>query len=147
MYSLRNILGKLVRDYGISGGIALNVIRKQWTEIVGKTVAAHTFPDTVKNKVLMIVVDTPQWMHHLSFYKEEITAKLEHYDIKEIRFRRGKIPERVDIKKEIEESMLNEEDKRYLENTLRNLKDDELKAKFRILIKRGLIKEKRKTSG
>jgi len=142
MQSLHNILKTFVRDHGLEGGVALNAIRKKWDTLVGHTIAVHTYPDTIKNKTLTLIVDTPQWMHHLSFFKEEITGKLEHFNVSEIRFKLGRIPETSQEKRKAEEVNLTEDDERYIENTLKNLKDDELKEKFRTLIVHGLMKGK-----
>ncbi|RJQ53108.1 MAG: DUF721 domain-containing protein [Nitrospiraceae bacterium] len=143
MQSLHGILKILTKSYGLEGGVALNALRRRWVEVVGQTVSVHTSPDTIKGKVLTLIVDTPQWMHHLSFFKEEITAKLKPYNVSDIRFRIGRLPEETEEAREKEQAGLNEEDKRYIENTLKNLKDEELKEKFRTLIAHGLTKGKK----
>ncbi len=142
MQPLKGILRKFVKDFGIEGTVVLNTIKNQWKSIVGQTIAVHTFPDTIKSKILTIIVDTPQWMHHLGFYKEEISQKLKDFEINEIRFRIGRIPgPENEIQEEIE-SDLTEEDLQYIENTVKNLKDNEIKEKFRKLIRHGLTKGK-----
>jgi hypothetical protein len=143
MQSLQNILKTFVKDHGLEGGLALNGIRKKWEKLVGHAITVHTYPDTIKNKILTLIVDTPQWMHHLSFFKEEIIGKLEHFNVSEIRFKLGRLPETAHEKKKAEEVNLTEDDLRYIENTLKNLKDDDLKEKFRSLIAHGLIKGKK----
>ena len=142
MQPLNKVLGKLIKDVGIAGGVAISAVRSQWERTVGEAIALHTYPDTIKGKVLTIIVDTPQWMHHLSFFKEEITGKLKRYDVKDVRFRIGRLPE-LKSKKSINiEADLSESDMRYLENTVRPIKDSELKEKFKILIAHGLKKGK-----
>lgn len=143
MQSLHNILKTFVKDYGLEGGVALNAIRSQWHKIVGQTIMGHTFPDTIKGKVLTLVVDTPQWLHHLSFFKEEITTKLKPYNVEEIRFKIGRLPENTKETRAAEDIKLSEDDLRYLENTLRNLKDGDLREKFRTLIVHGLMRGKK----
>ncbi len=137
-----NILRKFTKELGLEGGIRLNVIRNQWANIVGQTIAAHTAPDTIKGKILTLTVDTPQWMHHLSFYKEEISIKLKSYDVTGVRFRLGKLPEKANGGGERENLILTDDDLRYIENTLKNIKDEELKEKFRTLLTHGLTKGK-----
>ena len=144
MESLHNILRNFVKDFGIEGGAGLNAIRRLWPDIVGPTIAVHTFPDTIKNKVLTITVDTPQWMHHLSFYKEDISEKLRSYNIGGIRFRIGRIPEISPEQPGELNVELTEDDLRYIENTVKNIKDEELKEKFRVLITHGLTKGRKK---
>jgi len=144
MHSLHNILKEFIKDFGIDSGAVLNVIRRRWPHIVGDTVASHTFADTIKNKVLTIIVDTPQWMHHLSFFKEDISQKLKTYTIGAIRFRIGRLPEKADARGKEEDPKLTEEDLRFVENTIKNVKDEEIKEKFKKLISHGLTKGKGK---
>ncbi len=138
-----NILRKFTKELGLEGGIRLNAIKNQWLNIVGQTIAVHTSPDIIKGKILTLVVDTPQWMHHLSFYKEEICKKLKPYNINEIRFRLGRLPERIDTKHQKENPLLTEEDSRYIENTIKFIKDKELKEKLRTLLVHGVTKGKK----
>jgi hypothetical protein len=140
MQSLHNILKTFVKEYGLEGGVVLNSIQNQWKNIAGQTVAAHTFPDTIKGKVLTLIVDTPQWLHHLSFLKEEIISKLKSYNVIEVRFKLGKLPENTKETRLAGDITLSEDDMIYLENTLRNLKDEDLREKFRKLIAHGLMR-------
>jgi len=142
MHTLRNILGKFVKDFGIEGGVTLNNARKRWVSVVGKAVSVHTFPDTVKGGTLTIIVDTPQWMHHLSFYKDEILLKLKPFGITGIRFRIGRLPAVTAEEENAPDAELSEDDLRYIENTVNNIKDEELKDKFRTLITHGLARKK-----
>lgn len=143
MQPLRNILGKFVKEFGLEGGVVLNTLRSQWVDIVGQTIALHTSPDIIKAKILTLIVDTPQWMHHLSFFKEEISEKLKPYKVDGIRFRLGKLPETVEEIRNKGEITLSDEDLRYIENTVKNITDEELKGKFRILIRHGLAGRKK----
>lgn len=143
MQSLHHILNTFIKTYGLEGGVALNAIRSRWTEIVGQPISVHTFPDTIKGTVLTLIVDTPQWMHHLSFFKEEITKKLKPYKVSDIRLRIGRLPEQIKEEDSLDQGDLNEDDVRYIANTLRNIKDEELKEKFRTLIIHGLTKGKK----
>ncbi len=140
MQPLQNTLKKLVKEAGIEGGVALNKIRIRWVEIVAQPISVHTYPDIVKGSYLTIIVDTPQWMHHLSFYKDDIALKLKPFGIGGVRFRRGNIPVREETEKKAREANLTDDDLQYIENTVNGLKDEELKESFRKLIKHGLTK-------
>jgi len=109
---------------------------------MGQTIAVHTFPETVRNNVLTIIVDTPQWMHHLSFYKEDMAAKLKLYKINGIRFRVGRISAGTTKTVKTENIELSDDELKYVENVTRNIKDDELRKQFASLIKHGLTKGK-----
>ncbi|RJQ19868.1 MAG: DUF721 domain-containing protein [Nitrospiraceae bacterium] len=144
MRSLHNILKAFIKDYGLEGGVALNAFRNQWAGIVGQTIAAHTAPDTMKSKVLTVIVDSPQWLHHLSFFREEIITKLRPFNVTDIRFRVGSLPEQSDGDQHRENNCeLTDDDLRYIENTLGNVRDEELRESFRTLIVHGLTRGKR----
>lgn len=142
MHSLNTILKKFVKDSGLEGGAALTVLQKQWANIAGQTIASHTSPFTIKNSILTLTVDTPQWMHHLSFVKEEMLDKLEKFNINEVRFRLGRLPAPAHPVTDNYERMLTDDDKSYIENTLRSIKDKELKKSFRRLLTHALTKGK-----
>jgi hypothetical protein len=144
MQSLRNIFKDVIKSIGIENAAALNVLRRKWPEIVGQPISIHTFPETVRNKTLTVIVDTPQWIHHLSFFKKDIAEKLKSYDIRDVRFRVGRLPEKVVVHHRKEDASLTDEEQRFVENTVRNIKDEEIKEKFRKLIGHGLTKGKRK---
>ncbi len=145
MQRVGGILKNFVKDYGLATGLNLSAIKKQWINLMGQTLAAHTSPDIIKGKTIFIIVDTPQWMHHLSFYKQEILEKLKHYKIENVRFKLG----RVDADSATESGAadtrrLTGEDSEYIEDTIQNLKDAALKEKFRILLSDALRHERRK---
>lgn len=143
MQSIQNILRTFIKDHGLEGGVVLNTIRKKWPDIVGQTIAIHTSPDMIRGKVITLIVDTPQWMHHLTFFREEITAKLRQYNVSEVRFRLGRLPETAPEASAAEESQLTTDDLTYLENTLKRLDDAELREKFRRLIVHGLTRKRK----
>lgn len=149
MQPLNNILKKFISDYGLEAGLTLTTIKNQWIRLVGHTIAAHTSPDIIKGKTIFVTVDTPQWMHHLSFYKQEICEKLKPYKVTEVRFKLGKLPvgdsfrKRADAEQEVNNITLSEEDSRYIENTIRSIKDNELKERFRLLLTNALSRKKR----
>jgi hypothetical protein len=142
MHSLHTILSKLIKDYGLEGGIVLRAIHKQWKDIVGHAIASHTSPLELKSKLLTINVDSPQWMHHLGFFKEEMLDKLKSYKIEQIRFKLGKVTAQTHEETSSLERNLSDDDLRYIENTLKDVKDTELRETFRKLIVHGLRKGK-----
>jgi hypothetical protein len=146
MQHLRKILGQFVKDFGIEGGAALSVIKRQWKDIAGPAVAAHTFPDIIKGGILTIIVDTPQWMHHLSFFKGDISEKLRTFNVnvQDVRFRLGRLPEKTWSYAGTENVKLTADDARFIENTLRHVKDEDLRKTFEKLIAHGLTKGKRR---
>lgn len=144
MYPLHKILRKIVKSHGLEGGEVLNTLKKKWGSLMGQAIAAHTIPETVRNHILTIVVDTPQWMHHLSFYKEDIVAKLKPYNINGIRFRVGRVTAGTTKPVNAGTIELTDDESKYLDSVTKNISDEELRKQFQSLIAHGLTKGKRK---
>jgi hypothetical protein len=149
MQRVGNILKKFINDFGLETGLTLTTIKNQWIKLVGQTIATHTSPDIIKGKTIFIIVDTPQWMHHLSFYKEDICEKLKPFKVTEIKFKLGRLPvedsfrKREDVKRKANTIPLTEEDSLFIENTIRSIEDNELKGKFRALLTNSLKHKKK----
>ncbi len=142
MQSFQSLLKKFNKDFRLEDGVVLTALRNKWIDLVGETIAAHTFPDMIKSKELTLIVDSPQWRHHLDFLKNEICEKITRYGIDDLRFRIGKIPESRGKLSKAVEAKLTEEDRRYIENTIKTVKDEELKETFRKLIAHGLTRKR-----
>lgn len=143
MKSFGTIFNKIARDIGLESGRKINSIRKQWHNLVGETIAIHAYPETIRGDMLVLAVETPQWMHHLTFYKEEITLKLNAFGIKRVNFRLGKLPDSCNTAHNDKEVLLTEDDRRYLNDTLKDINDKELKEGLKKLLIHGLTKGKR----
>ncbi|MDO8283030.1 MAG: DUF721 domain-containing protein [Thermodesulfovibrionia bacterium] len=145
MHSLNGLLKKYFKESGIENGLLVNKLQKHWPKLVGKTIAAHTSPEAIKDKQLTITVDTPQWMHHLGFFKEEISEKLKQYDMTEIRFKLGRLSKAEASIPSPNKLELSNDDFAYIEDTLKDINDPELKEKLTKLIAHGLTENRRKT--
>lgn len=51
-------------------------IKKLWTDVVGKAIAAKTEPSRLIGKKLHVTVTSAAWMNELSFHKADILEKL-----------------------------------------------------------------------
>lgn len=144
MHSLNGLLKKYFKESGIENGLLVNKLKKKWPELVGKTIAAHTSPDEIKDRQLTIAVDTPQWMHHLGFFKAELSEKLKPYDLTDIRFKLGRLPKAEISKPPLNKPELSNDDSAYIENTLKDIDDPELKEKLKKLLTHGLTENRSK---
>lgn len=144
MYPLHKILRKIIKSHGLEGSAALTQLKRKWGDIMGQTIAVHTIPETVRNNILTILVDTPQWMHHLSFYKEDMVSKLKAYNIDGIRFRVGRMQPGMPAEAAGEKRALTEDETKYLKNVTKNIRDETLRKQFQSLIAHGLTKGKQK---
>jgi len=132
MHSLRSLLERFVKEYRIEGALIIEDIRSKWNSIVGDIINRHTYPESIKNSIITVVVDSPQWLHHLGFYKLQITEKLSHHGIKDIRFRLGKLPAQRGEK--TSSQALSQEDISFIEETVKSIPDNDLKERLRSLL-------------
>jgi len=140
MEPIGTIFNRIVRDIGLEGVKRLSSIRREWSGLMGGVISTHAYPDGLKGDMLVVVVESPQWMHHLSFYKEEMALKLERFGVKRIRFRLGRLPSSPTVASTPQERPLTEEDRRYLDDTLRDIKDEELRGRLESLLLHGLTR-------
>jgi len=138
MEAIGSIFNRIVRDFGLENARKINVIRKKWPDLVGEIIATHTYPDFLRRDILTLIVESPHWMHHLTFYKNEIITRLERFGIREVNFRIGKLPPSADEKTRPLERPLSEDDRRYLNEILRDIRDEELRQRFGRLLFHGL---------
>jgi hypothetical protein len=135
MQRLDGILKRFVHDYGLEGGLTLHEIKKQWADIIGHPLAAHTFPYSLKNRTIIIGVDTPQWMHHVSFYKHEILGRLRPYEVTAVRFKLYREPKDTGKRRETRKArQLTDNDYQFIEHAIKDMKSDTLRRKLRSLL-------------
>jgi|Deesub1362A_J573_1020465.scaffolds.fasta_scaffold02014_3 predicted nucleic acid-binding Zn ribbon protein len=137
MHSLRSLLEKFVKEYGIEGSLVIEDIRQKWDSIVGDTISQHTYPELIKNDILTILVDSPHWLHHLGFFKLKIIEKIAHYGIKDIRFQLGKLSTR---KEKTISHTLSQEDLSFVEDTVRSISDSDLRERLRSLLIHAIVR-------
>ena len=68
-------------------------IWKLWDSVVGKKIARHARPSSIKKGVLLIKVTDSVWLQELEFMaetiKERLNSKLQREAIKKVRFKVG----------------------------------------------------------
>jgi len=66
-----------------------------WSEAVGKSLAAHCSPDTVRDRLLYVIVDSSTWMNQLSMLRLTLVGSINAYlgedAVEDVRFRIGKV--------------------------------------------------------
>lgn len=138
MHTVSEILKGFSQNIGIKESQALTRIRKKWPVVVGESIAAHTFPSYIKGHILYIKVDSPHWMHNLTFFKREMCEKIREFDLSDLSMSIGTIPQSKTEKRKAPAVNLSEKDKDFIEKTTRCLKDRETKEAFESLIKKSL---------
>ncbi len=93
--SIRSVLENTLKGLEIDVPLKSYSILGAWNEIVGATVAAHSQPRSIRNRILFIEVAHSTWMQQLQFLKPTLLEKVNNFLgeplIQDIRFRLGKI--------------------------------------------------------
>ncbi len=88
---LKEAIEKLLKVYKISDKMDEITLRKEWEELMGKTIANKTKRVGLRSRVLIIEIESSVLRHELSFAKEKIkesfNKKLKRRAVDEIIFR------------------------------------------------------------
>lgn len=84
MQRVSGILDRVLKKYGLEGKIMEYTVADKWEDIVGKTIASHSYPAGIHYRRLYIIVDSPVWLQEMSFYKEDLVDKVNRYFGKKI---------------------------------------------------------------
>ncbi len=92
-----SVLDETLKGLEISVPLRAYSVLGAWKELVGEPVSVQTRPRLIRNRVLIVDVSHPAWMHHLQFLKPAILNKLNGFIggkplIDDIRFRVAPIP-------------------------------------------------------
>ena len=114
-------------------------IWKLWDGVVGKRIAKHARPSSIKKGVLMVKVTDSVWVQELEFkaetIKESLNRKLQREAVKKIRFRVGTPQESKQISKKRSQQEhiqdLTPERQSKMEEILAQIKDKEMRESLR----------------
>jgi hypothetical protein len=147
---IRSILEKTLEALEIDVPLKSYSILGAWKEIVGESVALHTQPRTIRNRILFIDVSHPTWMQQLQFLKSTLLEKINNFLgeplIQDIRFKLGKIsptissPTKIPVMEDeiLDQGMLNR-----IENLVQKICDEELRKELREVLMKGAKQEQR----
>jgi hypothetical protein len=137
------VLGPLLRNLGLESGVRLARIRNDWYEIFDEQITAQLFPASFSDRELLLHVSSPIWMQQCSFHKSELIKKLSAYDVQNIRFRLGRIPQKkqrtATTRKPLE---LTPENRSFLTELLSEVSDEDLKEAVKKAVEKSLTKRK-----
>ena len=140
---IRLVLEKTIQSLEIDVPLKTYSILGAWNEIVGESVAAHSQPYSIRNRILFIDVAHPTWMQQLQFLKptllEKVNSFLSEPLIQDIRFKLGKISPKVSAPLKtpsMEDEKLDKATLNRIENLLQEIDDEEVQRSLReVLIK------------
>ena len=152
--SLRSILEKTLKSLEIDVPVKTYSILGAWNEIVGESVANHSQPRSIRNRILFIDVTHSTWMQQLQFLKPTLLEKVNTFLgeplIQDIRFKLGKVsptipalPKTPSLKDEkLDKATLNR-----IENLLQEIDDKEVRKNLHeVLIKGAKLEQHRRKS-
>jgi predicted nucleic acid-binding Zn ribbon protein len=142
--SIGSILEKTLKSLEIDIPVKSYSIWGAWKEIVGESIALHTQPRSIRNRILFINVSHPTWMQQLQFFKPNILEKINHFLkeplIQDIRFRLGKISQPLPIPSQMntwQEEDLDQKTLKRVDDLLKKIDDQEVKMKLRNILVNG----------
>jgi len=96
--SFGTILSRLAKRLGLESRLFELRLQRQWYEIVGDPIAAHTWPDQIRFKKLYLLVRNSVWLQQLTFFKPALLAKINDQTgvelVTDIIFRVAELPPR-----------------------------------------------------
>jgi hypothetical protein len=151
---LRSILEKTLKTLEIDVPLKTYSILGAWNEIVGESVAVHSQPRSIRNRILFIDVSHPTWMQQLQFLKptllEKVNAFLGEPLIQDIRFKLGKISPIISAPSKTDpwrREDLDEETLKRIEGLLQKIENGEIRRTMKdVLIKGAKLEQHRRKS-
>jgi hypothetical protein len=133
------VLGPLLRNLGLESGVRLALIRNDWHEIFDEQITAQLFPVSLSDRELLLHVSSPIWMQQCSFHKGEILKKLSSYDVQNVRFRLGRIPQKKQrTSPPRKPSELTSENRSFITGLLSEVSDENLKEAIKKALEKSL---------
>jgi predicted nucleic acid-binding Zn ribbon protein len=150
--SIRSILEQTLKALEIDVPLKTYSILGAWNDVVGESVAEHSQPRTIRNRILFIDVSHPTWMQQLQFLKPTLLEKVNTFLgeplIETIRFKLGKISPSIPSPSKspmVEDEKLDQGTLNRIENLVQKFNDEEIGEKLReILIKGAKLQQRRK---
>lgn len=138
----------IINSLGIGEAVRAESLQREWQTIFSEPLSLHTWPATLENHTLTINVDSPVWLQQLSFFKNEMLGKLSIFEVRDIRFRLGRIhqPEirRVALQPAAPSRLeIDEKTACYIKETVSRLPDQEMQDVVGKAMKRSLARKKK----
>lgn len=145
---LSSLLNKTLASHGLTTRLKEYRVVGRWEKIVGKVIARHAQPSSLRGKKLSVVVDSSAWMQQLSLLKPELIEKLNEGlgagSFQEITFKMGNVApgERPEIERP-SPAMLDKGETEKIEEYIRGLKDLDVREGLRRLIEKDLLNKRK----
>ncbi|HUI68070.1 MAG TPA: DUF721 domain-containing protein [Nitrospirota bacterium] len=142
-------LVKMLKAQGLESRLQEYRVFGQWEKAVGKVIARHSQPSSLRGKKMTLVVDSPAWMQQISLLKpeiiEQVNRSLGHNAIRDIILKLGEVaqcageatedlPVRAD---------LDRDEREKIEYALQDLHDPEIREAVRRVMEKDFLRRKR----
>jgi len=142
-------LVKMLKSHGLDSRLQEYRVFGQWEKAVGKVIARHAEPCSLRGKKMTLVVDSPAWMQQLSLLKPEIVEKvnkrLGHIAIRDIVLKIGEVPPRAGEPAEDLPDLadLDRDEREKIEYALQELHDPEIREALRRVMEKDFLRRKK----
>ncbi len=151
MEKLESILLSSFENLALRERIAFDHLKRSWLTVCGEPLSLHTFPVDLRSGSLTVNVDSSPWLQQVKFLKKDLEDKLRDFQVREIRFRLGRVAwkhqSRFSVKdaaRGLSDEELSDADREWLKATLLSVRDEDLRDLLRKTIARTISKGPRR---
>ncbi|MEW6068205.1 MAG: DUF721 domain-containing protein [Nitrospirota bacterium] len=140
-----SLLAPLISNLGLEDALRLAEIKSNWHKLFND-LSYHMSPFKLSNGEIILNVDSPVWLQELNFHKETIIKKLRSHGINTIRLRLGRVStvEKSEVKSQKSEvKALTSEELSFIEKTVSQINDQDLKDKIKKAIEKSILRKNR----
>lgn len=146
MKSLADIISPILRESGLEEGVRFNLLKKKWDGLFQEPLRLHLYPASLKEGELIVNVDSPIWLQEVTLQRENFLKALKPFGLKGIKFRLGRVSQTKKASRSVHEKgkrskKLPQETLRFIDETIDQLKDIELKEIIRAAMEKSLSHE------
>lgn len=93
MDNIKKILEDVFGKISVGGSTSVSGINQVWVKNLSRNEQAHTRLEGINQGNLLVLVDTPAWLHHMKTRHDYLLSKLKESipEIQQISFKLGKI--------------------------------------------------------
>lgn len=139
------LIAPFLREFRMEEAVRFEGIKGAWGNIFREPLSLHMSPVSLKKGELLINVDSPLWLQQLSFLKNQIIDNLSPFEVKDLRFRVGRVvsaPNNAAQSSSARNRFLGSDALREIENVVSGINDDNIKEGIRKAMEKSLSARK-----
>ena len=99
--SIHSVLKEVSQHNGLGVKLLEARLQQEWEELVGPTLAKHSYPSTIRYRKLNLISDNSVWLQQLVFLKpqilESIRTRFPELEVSDILLRLGSLPQKFSL--------------------------------------------------